>query len=383
MIGFKLLYTSGKALIYKVLVKILSDMERISSVRVITKDIRLKKPFRTALREEKATENAFIIIESSSGARGFGEAAPLMEVTGENLAGCLEFLESLKDNIIGAEIPKDLNKLLKEIHRRRSFPAGRAAVEIALLDLYARVAGFRFIDLFGGQVKEFIETDYTISLQPIGNVIDEALRIVDQGFRTLKVKLGDDPRRDLERVKALRDNLGYDIRIRVDANQGWSPKQALWISKRLEKFEIELIEQPVPYWCIDELKMLRESTGIPIAADESAKDLRDVLKLIKIGAVDIVNIKLMKCGGPLTALKISDLCEEAGVKCMIGCGLETKISITAAASVAYMRDNIAFIDLDSPLLIDKEPIIGGIVYRSGGVIELPHERGLGIRIADG
>ena len=103
---------------------------------------------------------------------------------------------------------------------------------------------------------------------------------------------------------------------------------------------------------------------------------------VKIGAVDVVNIKLMKCGGPLTALRISDLCEEAGVKCMIGCGLETRVSITAAASIAYIRDNIAFIDLDSPLFIDEEPTIGGVVYRNGGKIELPRENGLGVRPAD-
>ncbi|HDD56452.1 MAG TPA: dipeptide epimerase, partial [Nitrososphaeria archaeon] len=94
-------------------------MERISSVKVIVKDIRLKKPFRTALREEKAAENAFVIIESSSGARGFGEAAPLMDVTGENLAGCLGFLNSLKDDLVGVDIPRDLNKLLRKIHRFR------------------------------------------------------------------------------------------------------------------------------------------------------------------------------------------------------------------------------------------------------------------------
>lgn len=357
-------------------------MEKISSVEVIVKDIGLKKPFRTALREEKAAENAFVIMESSSGARGFGEAAPLMEVTGENLAGCLGFLNSLKDDLIGAEIPRDLNKLLRKIHRFRGFPAGRAAVETALLDLYAKIVGLSFADLLGGRIKESLETDYTISLQPVKDVVNEALEIVDKGFRILKVKLGDDPRRDLERVKALRDSLGYDIKMRVDANQGWNPKQSIWISKRLEKLEIELIEQPVPYWCVDELRMLRESIEIPIAADESAKDLRDVLRLVKIGAVDVVNIKLMKCGGPLTALRISDLCEEAGVKCMIGCGLETRVSITAAASIAYIRDNIAFIDLDSPLFIDEEPTIGGVVYRNGGKIELPRENGLGVRPAD-
>ncbi|MCD6260518.1 MAG: dipeptide epimerase [Thaumarchaeota archaeon] len=355
-------------------------MERVKSIEIVTKHIRLKKPFRTALREEEEAENAYIIIESSGGFRGFGEAAPIMEVTGENLAGCLEFLNSLRDYIVGAEIPEDLNKLLRRIHRFRGFPAGRAAVEMALLDLYAKIVGLSFADLLGGRVKESLETDYTISLQPVEAAVKEALEAVDRGFRILKVKLGEDPRRDLERVKALRDNLGYDVEIRVDANQGWSPKQAIWISKRLERFEVELIEQPIPYWCVDELKTLREAVEIPIAADESAKDLRDVLRLLGVGAVDAVNIKLMKCGGPLTALRISDLCEEAGVRCMIGCGLETRISITAAASLAYIRDNIAFIDLDSPLFIDEEPVIGGIAYKDGGRIKLPHEDGLGARL---
>ena len=356
-------------------------MERISSVRILAKDIRLKKPFRTALREEKEAKNAFIIIEASGGLKGFGEAAPLREVTGENLAGCIGFLNSLRDDLIGAEIPNDLNRLLRRIHRFRGFPAGRAAVETALLDLYARIVGLSLADLLGGRVREYLETDYTVSLQPVEDVVKEALEAADKGFRILKVKLGDDPRRDLERVKALRDNLGYDVGIRVDANQGWSPKQAIWISKRLERFEVELIEQPIPYWCLDELRMLRESVEIPIAADESAKDLGDVLRLIRIGAVDVVNIKLMKCGGPLNALRISDLCEEAGVRCMIGCGLETRISITTAASIACIRDNVSFIDLDSPLFIEEEPVIGGIAYRGGGRIELLHGDGLGVELA--
>ncbi len=355
-------------------------MSRIVSYKVFSLKARLKKPFRIALGESYEAESVFVVVESQSGAVGVGEASPAPMITGDNLEGTKSFLLSVNSVVTGCEIPRDLNKLLKFIHRYPGFPAARAALEIALLDLWAREEGLRFVDLLGGPVKSEVRTDLTIGIEEPKVVAEEARRIVEAGFREIKVKLGEDPARDVERIKALRDAVGYDVRVRVDANQGWTPKQAVRIARELERLEVELIEQPVPYWCLDGLKLVTESTEIPVAADESAKTLRDVLRIIEMKAADVVNIKLMKCGGPLQAMYIARVCEEAGLQCMIGCMLETKAAITAAACVAYASPTVKYVDLDSPLMIAEDPVKGGIVYEDGGLIRLPSEPGLGVEV---
>jgi len=201
-----------------------------------------------------------------------------------------------------------------------------------------------------------------------------AEKAISEGFEILKIKVEGSVERDWARVEALGD-LG--VRLRIDANQGFSPKDAVRFIRRLDNFKIELIEQPVPFWDIDGLRYVKENSNIPVFADESVHLARDALKLIKEKCVDGINIKLMKCGGLSEAIRIVSIAEVAGIPCMIGCMLESRVSLTAAAHLALAFRNIRYVDLDSHLFLKDDPVVGGMRIERGRVT-LPDAPGLGI-----
>lgn len=168
-----------------------------------------------------------------------------------------------------------------------------------------------------------------------------------------------------------------DICIRIDANQGWTPKQAVRILNNMQDrgLDIEFVEQPVKALDFDGMKYVTERSYVPVLADESVFSPADALKIMQMGAADMVNIKLMKCAGITNALKIASAAEVYGVECMIGCMLEAKISVTAAVHLACAKSIITKIDLDGPVLCKEDPIIGGAVFNEK-LISLPNEPAL-------
>jgi L-alanine-DL-glutamate epimerase-like enolase superfamily enzyme len=232
----------------------------------------------------------------------------------------------------------------------------------------------------GGEKSQF-RTGITISLNPKEIMVADALVAVKNGFGSLKIKLGDDPIEDISRVEAIHWAVGKHISLKLDANQGWSPKETVRFLGELAKREIavQLIEQPVKREDFEGLKYIKERSTTPILADESVFSPEDARALLEMQAVDLINIKLDKCGGISRALEIADICEEYGVQCMIGCMLEGAISVGAAAHMASARaETITLYDLDAPILCKDSPVIGGAVFE-GADIRLSEKSGLGIR----
>jgi L-alanine-DL-glutamate epimerase-like enolase superfamily enzyme len=204
-------------------------------------------------------------------------------------------------------------------------------------------------------------TDITLGIKSPKEMAGDAARAVRKGFKALKVKLGTDPVEDIERVKAVREAAGDSVQIRVDANQGWTVKQAIDVLNKIETFNIQFAEQPVSAEDIKGLRQIRRNSPVPIMADESVHSPQDAMRLITAEAVDFINIKLMKCGGILKGRKIAEVAEAAGVPCMIGCMSESEIGIAAAAHLAAGVKNIQHADLDSDLLLrDRIVEKGGI-----------------------
>lgn len=181
------------------------------------------------------------------------------------------------------------------------------------------------------------------------------------------------------RARAAREAVGGEMALRGDANQGWDPGEAPRILRELEQFELEYCEEPVKHWNNDAMRRVRAQTSIPIAADESIFDHHDALRLIRMEACDYFNIKLAKSGGFFKALKINAIAEAAGMRCSIGCKLESRLGLTAAAHLSSALTNIVYNDLDSALALSLDPVIGGMTYQ-GGQITLPDEPGLGADI---
>jgi len=255
--------------------------------------------------------------------------------------------------------------------------SAKAAVDMAIYDLYAKKLNSPLYKILGGYRNE-ITTDITISVNNIDEMVQDSIKAVHEGFNILKIKVGIDGEKDIERISEIRKAVGQNVSLRVDANQGWTSKQAVKIISALEDkdLNINLVEQPVKYWDLEGMKYVTRNTYTKILADESVFSPLDAVKIIQERAADLINIKIMKTGGIYNALKICDIAEVYGIECMIGCMLESKISVSAAANLGAARKIITMVDLDGPALCKIDPISGGPTF-SGSNIKMSQEYGIG------
>ncbi len=256
--------------------------------------------------------------------------------------------------------------------------SAKAAIDMAIYDGLAKQAGLPLYQYLGGY-RHQLETDYTVSVNRPLEMAEDAKQYAAEGFQTLKVKVGkDDIHTDIQRIKRIREKVGPDIQIRLDANQGWTWKEAITAIRKMEALNIELIEQPVPKEDIEGLRRVTEATDTLIMADESIFSFHDAIKVLETRSCDLINLKLMKSGGIKEALKINALAEAYGVQCMVGSMIESKLGITAAAHFAASQPNITRCDFDAPLMLKEDMIDGGIVYKGKDIL-LPLHHGLGIQ----
>ena len=353
---------------------------KIQSIEIGTIAISLVAPFKTALRTVNVLESIVVRVTTESGIVGYGETAPTEAITGDSRRSILGALEVIAHCMIEEGI-ENKERLLSLVHHavEQNFNA-KSAIEIALYDLWAQIAGVPLYRYLGGE-KNLFKTGITISLNLKEIMVDDALVAVKNGFESLKIKLGDDPIEDISRVEAIYRAVGKRISLKLDANQGWNPEETVRFLIELEKraIAVELIEQPVKREDYKGLKRIRARSSTPILADESIFSPEDARVLLEMQAVDLINIKLDKCGGISKALEIADICEAYGVQCMIGCMLEGAISVGAAAHMASARaETITLYDLDAPILCKESPVIGGAVFE-GADIRLSEKSGLGIK----
>jgi L-alanine-DL-glutamate epimerase-like enolase superfamily enzyme len=232
---------------------------------------------------------------------------------------------------------------------------------------------YRFL---GGQSRQ-VETDLTIGIDSPEKMAATAKDFKAKGVRIIKIKLGKKAEDDIDRVRAIRHAVGRDLKLRIDANQGWSYSEALHALQGMAAYDIEFCEQPMRYWDDPLLPGLREASPIKIMADESVFDHHDAERLIRAGACDYVNIKLAKTGGILEATELNRVCTHYQVPCMMGGMLESRIALTAFAHFALAHDNVIFYDMDTCMLGHKvDPVRGGLRYH-GYFIEVPEDPGIG------
>ena len=255
----------------------------------------------------------------------------------------------------------------------------KSAVEIALYDIFAQNLRIPLYKMLGGSKKVF-KTGITISLNTKEIMTQDSLEAVQNGYKSLKIKLGSDYKEDIDRIEAISNAIPKDISIKLDANQGWTPVQSVKFLNAIEDkgIRIELIEQPVKKDDFEGLKYLKNRTSIPLLADESVFSPKDAIRILEEDAVDFINIKLDKCGGISQAMLIADICKIYDVKCMIGCMLEGAISVGAAVHVASAKsDTITMLDLDAPILCKNSPVIDGVKFDSS-YITISDDFGLGV-----
>lgn len=352
---------------------------KITAVRLGRISVPLRTPFKTALRTVSSVEDVIVEIHTDCGRIGYGEAPPTGAITGDTTGAIIGAIEDhIAKTIIGRNVD-DFEDIMIAVQKSIvGNTSAKAAVDMALWDLYGQKYGIPVYKMMGGARKN-ITTDITISVNDPETMVRDSLIALERGYDCLKMKVGINPEMDVARLKAVRQAVGNDVTIRIDANQAWTPKQAVRILNSMQEqgLQIELVEQPVHAHDLDGMKYVTDRSYVPVLADESLYSPADAATILRMGAADLLNIKLMKCGGLYNALKICTMAEVYGVECMIGCMLEAKISVNAAVHLACAKKVITKVDLDGPVLCSEDPILGGAVFNEKD-ITVSDEAGLGI-----
>jgi L-Ala-D/L-Glu epimerase len=351
---------------------------KIKSVKTWVTDLGNTKPYTIAFKTIDEVKNAFVEITLQNGITGIGAGNPSEYVTGEHLDQTQAALhENNLDFLVGRDIA-EVNLLLAEVLAKfPKQPAARAALDIALYDVFTKHLGVPLVKYLGQTITS-MPTSNTIGIKNVTETLKEAEEYGQRGFTVLKVKLGKDLEEDIERLVKLREKFGKKFTIRIDANQGYTSAQTIEFVKRTATLDVELIEQPLPAKAVAELKALPDAIRTVIAADESLLSPNDAWQLVQPPrAAGIFNIKLMKCGGVQQALKIADVARYANVDLFWGCNDESIVSITAALHAAFACAHTKYIDLDGSLDLARDEVRGGFILKDG-VMYCSDKPGLGV-----
>ena len=351
---------------------------KITGVTAKKVEVPLWKPFTISLGTIHSCELVFLRIDTDCGIVGYGEGSGVEFVTGETsdtVLGAIKLFESI---LIGQN-PYAIEHIHREMDRKLvGNGSAKAAIDIALYDIMSKAADLPLYRFLGG-VSGQIEVDITIGINAPGDMAKEAAQRAAEGYRELKIKAGADPDNDITAINLIRE-AAPQVHLKVDANQGWTVATALHVLREYEKVGVEAVEQPVPYWDVEGLREVRSRANIPIMADESCFTPKDAFKLARASAADVLNIKLMKCGGLYRANQISTVAEAAGLRCMLGCMIESQLSIAAAAAFVAARPNVIYADLDSFHEFDDSVIIKkGFDFKTP-ILTLNETPGLGIEV---
>ncbi|MBU0624653.1 MAG: dipeptide epimerase [Candidatus Thermoplasmatota archaeon] len=329
--------------------------------------------FKIASGSSDTEENVIVKLVSGDDF-GVGSGNPT-DVTHETLASMESFLGMVPKKIVGSDenYPDKLHEKLDGIATGNT--AAKAAVDMALFDLLSKRENKPLYEFLGGKRDRMI-TDMTIGIESLETTVQRALEHTRSGFKALKIKVGLDIEEDIRRVSAVRDTVGPEIQLRVDANQGYTVEQAIKFCEVMETLHVMVVEQPVKEEDYAGLKKVAESSNLPVMADECVKSVLDARKVARDGIADMINIKLMKSAGINDAVIINRLAEAADVSTMIGCMGEIQLSIAAGLHFALSSDNVLMADLDSHFSIVDDPT-SGLVFEDGFLIA-PKKPGLGI-----
>lgn len=350
---------------------------KIEKIEIIELNIALKEPISISLGTFHQAENIVIRILANNGLIGIGEASPEMNIVGETQPSGMEIAQLLAAAIRGKDplaIEERLRDMDRTIHGNYTL---KSAFDMALYDLLAKQASLPLFQLLGGGNSREIYTDMTVYLGTPDKMARQALAYKNEGFPTIKVKLGSGEEEDIERIRSIRTAIGNEIPLRIDANQGWDTVTAIRILNALKPYNIDHCEEPIPHWNNRDLQRVRDHSPIPIMADESVFDHRDAFRLASMGACDYFNIKLSKSGGLHNAIKINAIAEAAGMKTQVGCMSESRYALTALCHFVAAKSNVVYMDIDSSLSHAQDPVTGGIRYMGQGRWELPEAPGIG------
>ncbi|MCZ9880468.1 mandelate racemase/muconate lactonizing enzyme family protein [Arthrobacter sp. B2a2-09] len=352
---------------------------KISRATITLIDVPLLEPFVVSYASYASMPSVILTLETDDGLVGYGESVPDGHITGETPTGAVEALKTeLLPAVLGLD-PRDITAIHQRLNAAlKGCGAAKAAIDIACWDLAGKAAGRPIYSLLGGRRPEQPTIARVMSILAPEVLAEQAIHAKHEGYRHLKMKLGGGDGQDIERVRAVRAAIGNDLRIRVDANQGWAdPAMARTMIKALEPFDVDWVEQPILADDIDGFLLVRQNTGMRLMADEAVVDAHDLAHFVRDRSVDMVNLKLMKSGGITPCHRLATQAELGGLKVQIGSMLETSIASSAGFHLALSHPNIVSTELSGPMRFAKEP--GDLQYDIPEV-QITEKPGLGVDV---
>lgn len=346
-------------------------------------DIPLIEPFIIATgrgsSEDTTARNVLVRVTLADGTVGLGEAAPFPPSGGETQETTLAAVRGMAPLAVGADAaawrPLSATLLASFEHQE----AARAAVEIAVLDALTRSWGVPLYAFFGGASLR-VETDISIPIERPAHMAALARQYVERGAATLKLKVGVNLDDDVDRVLAVAE-AAPECDLILDSNQSYTPTEALELLSLLREEDVQpiLLEQPVHRHDLEGLRFVTERAGVPVAADESVHTAADALRIARMGAANVINIKLMK-SGIVEALAIAAICRAAHIDLMIGAMMESRLGIAASVHLIAGLGGFTYVDLDTPMLLADDPFRGGFEQEGMCYILNPEHAGLAVTV---
>jgi L-alanine-DL-glutamate epimerase-like enolase superfamily enzyme len=326
-------------------------------------------------------EYALIQLHTDEGFVGLGEASPDPEVTGETQAVVLTALNKILPQLVGCD-PFNIAVLIGNCFAEIGHaPAAIAAIDMALYDLMGKKLGVPVYQLLGGKSRSYMTLYPVIPMDDPKVMAGMAAQYAGMGATRFKIKLGSDPAEDYERLKRIQAAAGADAQLRLDVNQGWGDADtAIKAIESMAGFNIEYVEQPVKDADLAGMAAVTKAVKIPIMADESSHGPEDVYKIAAMKAADLINIKLMKCGGIYQAMKMLAVAEASGLPCILGSMGETCIGSAAGLHFCLAQASVTACELIGPLFISNDPSIGFEIDRTTLQTKSNDKPGLGVEL---
>ncbi|WP_313800424.1 dipeptide epimerase [Cytobacillus sp.] len=355
---------------------------KITAIHLYAIHLPLHVPFVVSYHSYDYMPSVIVKIETDEGIIGYGEAVADEHVTGESWEGVFQILKNTLAPVVMGKNPMEIEKLHDDMNQAIfGAPTAKAAIDIACFDIIGKKLQQPVYQLIGGRYHDEFPITHVLSIAEPEDMAVEAAAMVEQGYRSFKMKVGTNVSLDVKRIQAVRSRVGEEIAIRVDVNQGWkNSATTLTALKQLQDCHLDWVEQPVVADDIDGMVEIKAKSVFPLMIDEGLKGPREMLEIIQKRAADKVNIKLMKCGGIYPAVKLAHQAELAGMECQIGSMVESSIGSAAGFHVAFSKKVITSVELTGPLKFSKD--VGNLHY-DVPFIRLTERPGLGVDVNDG
>ena len=334
----------------------------IENLEIKPLNVELTDSFVISQGSVHTVQSLLVILTLDNGIKGYGEITPFPELSGEDLEACTEKFNMISPDIVGLSLNNIRSIALQLNEALPASPSVRCGIEISLLDALTRSLETPLWSYFGGLNREILQTDITIPILSIERSIELAEKWYNKDFRTLKIKVGSDHDKEIELITKINTEFN-GLKFIIDANQAFDENQALEFTRELlaKNCDVILLEQPLHRYDYIGMGRLKKLLKVPIAADESVFSKQELQKVLQYNSADVVNLKIMKTG-VFNCLDIASTALSHGLDLMIGGMVETRIAMGCSVSIAMGYAPIKYIDLDTPLLMASDPVLGGYSY---------------------